>query len=134
MTKILSVEQLIAEKVKYGLNEERAIEKTVHIPRINADIKLEIMKSDVQDFLEVTNSKNMSEQEAESAGHTLIYSIVKEPNLKDKTLHDAYECAEPTDIVPAIFTDGEMLDIVDVAIESTGFRRGSVQVVEELKN
>ena len=63
-----------------------------------------------------------------------MYTIIKEPNLKDKELQKAYECTEPTDILEQIFTRGEIADISTFALEEAGFKRGTVKVVEMLKN
>lgn len=132
--KTVSLEKLIKEKLKLKLNDDRKVIKTLNIERLGGNILIEVIKSDVVDFVEVTNSEDVTEEEAEAAGYNLIYTIVKEPNLKDKELQSAYECTEPSDIVPAIFTDGEMLDIIDFAIDAVGMRKGSVKMVENLKN
>ena len=131
---ILSVEQLIKGKVELKQSDDTVIEKTLYIPRLNADIKISLTKADVRDFLEVTQDPKSTNEQSIGAGRNLIYSIVSEPNLKDKELQKAFECEEPTDIVPAIFTDGEMIDIAEYAIEVGGFRKGTISVVEELKN
>lgn len=134
MTKILSVEELIKHKATLKQDDEKVMEKTLFITRLQSEIKLSFNKKDVRDFLDVTNTKTCTDEQAEAAGLNLIYSIISEPNLKDKDLQKAYECVEPTDIVSAIFTDGEMLDISNFAIKEAGFQRGSISVVEDLKN
>lgn len=126
--KKVTLDSLIKRKLE--LKGERKVEGTLYIPSLEGDVEIEVLKSDVVDFLEVTNGKS-TEEEIEKAGHNLIYTIVKTPNLGDKELQKAFECVEPTEIVKYIFTDGEMLDIVDYAISSVGMRRG---VVEEVKN
>ncbi|SCY30339.1 phage tail assembly chaperone [Lysinibacillus fusiformis] len=133
MGNLLSVEELIKQKAKYKM-DDATIKKKLFIKRLNASIEIEVTKGDVTDFLEITNKKDVTEKEAEAAGFNLVYSIVREPNLRDKELQTAFECNEPTDIVEKIFSDGEMLDIVDVAIDLTGFRKGTVSLVEDLKN
>jgi len=126
--KKVTLESLIKKKIE--LKGERKHEGALYIPSLDGDVEIEVLKSDVVDFLEVTNGKS-TEEEIEKAGHNLIYTIVKTPDLSDKALQKEFECVEPTDIVKYIFTDGEMLDIVDYAISSVGMRRG---VVEEVKN
>lgn len=74
------------------------------------------------------------EEQAKNADAYMVYSMVKEPNLKDKDLQKAYGCVEPTDIVEKIFTFGEVGYIVNKGFESAGFDKGSVSVVEEIKN
>ncbi|MEG0258469.1 MAG: hypothetical protein RR595_05775 [Lysinibacillus sp.] len=132
--KTVKLEDLIKEKLRLKLDGDRKITQSLTIPRLEADIDIEVMKSDVTDFLDVAHDKDSTDEISEAAGHNLIYTIVKEPNLRDKELQEAYECKEPTDIVPALFTDGEMLDIIDVAIDAVGMRKGTVQVVKNLKN
>lgn len=126
--KKVTLDELI--KRKAVLKGERKHEGALYIPSLEGDVEIEVLKSDVVDFLEVTNGK-IIEEEVEKAGYNLIYTIVKTPNLADKQLQKEFECDEPTDIVKYIFTDGEMLDIVDYAINAVGMRRG---VVEEVKN
>lgn len=126
--KKVTLESLIKKKME--LKSERKYKGDLYIPSLEGDIEIEVFKSDVVDFLDVTNNTK-DEKEAEKAGHNLIYTIVKSPDLTNKELQKEYECEEPTDIVKHIFTDGEMLDIVDYAINGVGMRRG---VVEEVKN
>lgn len=50
----------------------------------------------------------------------VVYNCLVEPNLKDKDLQKAYECAEPMDIVGKLFEFGEIKAISDVLIKSVG--------------
>ena len=135
---VLSLENLIKEKVKIKQSDDKVIETSLLIPRLGGSVKLSFTKSDVRDFLEVTNNvegtKKEKEEKVEAAGLNLIYSIISEPNLKDKELQKVYECKEPTDIVKGVFNDGEMSDIVSFATKKAGFVGGSVVEVEEVKN
>lgn len=130
---VLSLEKLIKEKVALKQSDEKQIDVELNIPRLDGTIKLSFAKSDIRDFSEVA-SKAKEIDEYKAAGLNLIYTAIKEPNLKDKDLQKAYECVEPTDIVEAIFTDGEMSDILDVIHAKGGLSRGSVVEVQELKN
>lgn len=50
----------------------------------------------------------------------IVYNCIVEPNLKDKDLQKAYDCAEPMDIVGKLFEFGEIKAISTVLIESVG--------------
>lgn len=129
MSNILSVEELIKEKTKFQLSD-KPIRKILSIPRLNAKIEIEMTKSIAIDAMDMTKD----EEQAKQADNYLVYTIVQNPNLKDKELQKAYECEEPMDIVQKVFTDGEITDIVEFAFKSVGYERGTVKVVEELKN
>lgn len=140
MTNILSVEDLIKNKVKIEKSDDKEIKATLNIPSIGGNIKLVYTKNDVLDFHESMSNvdKNLPKEKQEElyaqAGYDLIYTIVSEPNLKDEKLQKAYECQEPTDIVKKVFDDGEMKDIMDFAVEKAGLKSGKVVEVQDLKN
>lgn len=127
--KTLSLAELIQEKAKYKLGgETKTAELTVE--RLNANIIIEI--PDIALSIDALNHKD--DDMGKKSDDYLVYTIMQEPNLKDKELQKAYECAEPTDILEQIFTRGEIADIATFALEAAGFKRGTVKVVEELKN
>lgn len=51
----------------------------------------------------------------------LILESVVNPNLKDKELQKAFGCAEPTDIVAALFQAGEIPRIANALLNLAGF-------------
>jgi hypothetical protein len=61
----------------------------------------------------------------------LLYHSIVEPNLKDKDLQAAYQCKDPLDIVPALFTQSEIRAIALAALDLAGYGDGRV---EEIKN
>ena len=65
----------------------------------------------------------------------LIRECTVSPDLKSKELLDAYEVADPMDIVPAIFQVGEISRIASVILDLAGFN-GSIKskLVGEIKN
>jgi len=64
----------------------------------------------------------------------LIYECTIEPNLKDASLHAAYGCIKPMDIIDAIFEPGEIARISGEIVKMAGYDEDSVRMVEEIKN
>jgi len=126
--KKVTLDDLIKRKIE--LKQERKYEGELFIPSLDGDIQIEVLKSDAIDFLESMKDAK-TEKEYEKIAQTLVYSVVKEPNLTDKKLQKEFECEEPTDIVGYIFTDAEQADIMEFALKAVGMSRG---VVKEVKN
>ena len=61
----------------------------------------------------------------------VILECTVEPNLKDKSLQDAYGCLEPTDIANKIFDAGEVNAIARKIMECAGYRKDVTAVVHE---
>lgn len=128
--KVLNLKELIQNKVKYERKDGGEL-KTLNIPRLGGQIVIETpSKAFCMDVIDMTKDA----ETGKTADAYLVYSLVKEPDLKDKELQKAYECGEPTDIVDKIFTQGEVADIVNIAFEAAGLSKGAVSVVEEIKN
>lgn len=140
MTNIISVEELIKNKVKIEKSGDKEINTTLNVPSIGGKVKLTFTRNDIHDFHDASKNidRNLPNEELETllteVGHNLVYTVVSEPNLKSKELQDAYECKAPIDIVGKIFEEGEIADIIDFAIEKAGFRNGKVVEVADLKN
>lgn len=132
--KTVSLEHLIKNKVELKRDEDKVINTSLLVPRLGGKVEISMTKADVRDFLEVANDKKITEQQYKEAGYNLVYSIIAEPNLKDEVLQKEYECKVPSDIVPALFDDGEVIDIIDFATIKGGFMKGSVVEIEEVKN
>ncbi|MEK4715337.1 phage tail assembly chaperone [Sporosarcina sp. FSL K6-5500] len=124
MTKIekkkLTLAELIDKKeqylVKKDVTQELYLEKldaTVTIIQPNHQTVLDAIESESDDYL--------------------VYSMVTEPDLKDKDLQKAYGCAEPIDIVSKIFDPGTVTGIAKAGLKLAGFE-SNVTVVENLKN
>ena len=126
--KKVTLDDLIKRKIE--LKQERKYEGELFVPSLGGDIQIEVLKSDVVDFME-SMKDSKSEEDYEKVAQNLIYSIVKEPNLTDKKLQKEFECEEPTDIVKFIFTDAEQADILEFAVSAVGMSRG---MVKEVKN
>lgn len=127
--KVLSLAELIKEKAKYKLGEETKIAE-LKVERLDAVVTIEI--PDTQLCMDALDAKD--DDTGAKADDYLVYTIMQEPNLKDKELQKAYECVEPTDILEMIFTRGEIADIASFALDAAGFKRGTVKAVETLKN
>ena len=65
----------------------------------------------------------------------LIVNAVIEPKLTDAQLLQAYNCAEPTDIVDKLFDPGEIPAIARAIMDCAGFgKKISHSLHEEIKN
>lgn len=73
---------------------------------------------------------DMDEKEAD---RYLVYEVVKEPNIKDKELQEAFGVQVPIDILEEIFEPGEISSIAKEALRFAGYY-DSVKVVEDIKN
>lgn len=128
--KVLNLKELIQNKVKYERKNGGDL-VTLNIPRLDSNIVIETpSKEFCMDVIDMTKD----EEQAKNADAYMVYSLVKEPDLKDKELQKAYDCVEPIDIVDKLFTQGEITDIVNFGLESIGLNKGSVSVVNEIKN
>ncbi|EON70456.1 phage tail assembly chaperone [Lysinibacillus sphaericus] len=140
MGKIVTVEDLIKNKVKIEKSSDKEINSTLTVPSVGGKIKLAFTRNDIHDFHDATKNidKNLPREQVEELlaemGYNLAYTVISEPNLKDKELQEAYECKAPFEIVKKIFNEAEIGDIIDFAIDKAGFRNGKVVEVEDLKN
>lgn len=70
-----------------------------------------------------------------SSDSYLILNCVVSPNLKDAKLQEAYDCVEPTDIVPKLFDAGESARIAVAILDCAGYNKDIVKKVhEDVKN
>jgi len=129
IVKQLTIQDLIRDKDKN--KAKNAGETTVKIERLGAAVTFENPDRMLcMDALEMARNPETTDQ----ADKFLVYSVMKNPNLKDPELQKAYECVEPTDIVQEIFELGEISEIAMLALEKGGVKRGTISVVEDLKN
>lgn len=64
-----------------------------------------------------------------------VLNSVVEPNLKDPALLQAYQCAEPTDIVKKLFDAGEISAIALKIAKLSGYSKDiDFEVHKDLKN
>ena len=125
--KKVTLDSLIKKKMELKENGNRKATGALYIPSLDGEIEYEVYKSDIVDF----KNTDGGEEEAEKAVNTLIYTMIKSPDLRDKQLQKELGCDEPIDVVPLIFTEGERIDLMNLALEKTGFQAG---VIKEVKN
>lgn len=92
------------------------------------DSTITIIKPDRALVLESLNMEDETE-----ADKYLVYNSVVEPNLKDKSLQEAYKTISPLDVVDEIFDPGEIAGISKEIVKLAGYG-DSVQVVNDIKN
>ena len=96
-----TIEALLARKEKSGPKI-----KEVHVDALDMDMVVEKKPlSVVAGFFDEINS-NISFSKSIEIYKEIIYTCV--PIFHDKKLQEAYGCAEPYDIVPAVFDDNVM--------------------------
>ncbi|MER2039718.1 MAG: hypothetical protein ABS944_16345 [Solibacillus sp.] len=127
--KTLKLADLIKDKMKYQRGLEIQTEE-LEIERLEATVIIEIPDDAL--CLDALNQKD--DESGSKSDDYLVYTIMHEPNLKDKELQKEYGCVEPTDIVSTIFTRGEIADIASYALDKAGFKRGTVKAIEKVKN
>lgn len=75
------------------------------------------------------------ELDANVTDQYIILNSVVSPNLKDKSLQDAYGCIEPTDILNQLFDSGEIASISKAIMKCAGYGENiKAEVHEEAKN
>lgn len=118
--KKLTLSELIANKEKYSIKEGAT--EDLFLDQLGATIT--IMQPERKMVLDAIESES---------DDYLVYSMVVEPDLRDKELQKEYKCAEPTDIVHKIFDPGTIRGIAQRGLKLAGFE-SNVTVVENLKN
>lgn len=125
----LTIQDLIKNKEKNKAKKNG--DTTIKIERLDATVTIENPdRALCLDAIEMARNPETADQ----ADKFLVYSVMKEPNLKDPELQKAYDCVEPTDIIDEIFEIGEISEIAMLALEKGGVKRGTISVVEDLKN
>lgn len=118
--KKLTLSELIEKKEQYLF--EKDITKELYLDQLDATVT--IARPDRQTVLDAIESES---------DDYLVYSMLVEPDLKDKDLQKAYGCAEPMEIVSKIFDPGTITGIAKAGLKLAGFE-SSVTAVEDLKN
>ncbi len=126
MSKKLTIKELIAQKEQ--LKNKKAQTAELYVESLGGNIVVNSANNSL-----ILESQSLGQEDPTRADIYMVYQCVKEPNLKDKELQEAYECTEPLDIVERIFLPGEIAGIADQIMKLSGF--GSVnKVAKELKN
>lgn len=123
--KRLKLEDLIN---KAGENKQNTC-LDVYIKRLDSIIK--VKKPDNALILE---SIDLIKEDAHESDLHLVYNSIIEPNIKDSTLHNAYNVSRPVEILDKIFSLGEIAGISKVLVGSAGYEESAVKLVEDIKN
>lgn len=120
----ISIQDLINKKDQIKAQKQKTYDLETSIGTIT-------VKKPVRAFvLEASNLEGAGESDK-----YLISNLVVAPNLKDKTLQEAYGCIEPTDIVDALFEPGEIVAISKKIMECAGYGKDiKSSIHEEIKN
>jgi len=74
-------------------------------------------------------------QPASDGNKMLVFQSCVEPNLKDRDLKEAFDAAEPFDVVDAIFLPGEISKIAGQILKVAGFNNDVTSKLHvEVKN
>ena len=120
-----TIEALLARKDKDVLKT-----KEVHVPALDMDFVVEKKPlSVVAGFFDDMRA-DMSFSKSIEIYKELIYTCV--PLFHDKKLQEAYNCAEPYDVVPAVFDDNVMAiqDLGNEILSLYGFD----ELIQQVKN
>nr|DAT74908.1 MAG TPA: tail assembly chaperone protein [Caudoviricetes sp.] len=74
--------------------------------------------------------RDANDMEAGEGDKYMCYECIKEPNLKDRELQEAFGCTTPMDIVELIFKAGEIPQIAIECMKLAGYVGG----VDAVKN
>ncbi|TCO69500.1 phage tail assembly chaperone [Marinisporobacter balticus] len=130
MSKKLQIKDLIEQREKYEVKKD--IREDIILERDGEEFTITIKKPTrtlCVECISLAQDKNQQEQ----ADINMVYNIVVEPNLKDTSLHKAYNCVEPIDIVEKLFETGEIAQISGYGMELAGYNN-EVKVVKDIKN
>lgn len=124
----LTVTDLMKNKERYQVKEN--VTEEVFIDRLGASVTIrKPEKSLCIEAMQMAQDPNLiSKSDA-----FVVYSVIVEPNLKDKELQKEFGCVEPTDIVDKIFEPGEVTSIAKLALELAGYTK-ALKKVKDLKN
>lgn len=118
----LTLAELIRRKEQAAAAKNKRPCAELYIPSLDGTILIEAPSYDV-----VADAADMSARDGDKY---LCYMCVKEPELKDASLAEAYGCAQPMDAAEAVFMPGEISQIARKCMELAGFNNG----VKEIKN
>lgn len=119
----LTLNEIIKRKIQIEESKKQRKKAVVYVDSLQGCVTLiEPEKKLLKDIQKMDN-----EDEANSYA---LYNCIIEPDIKDKSLIEAYECSEPTEIIDKIFTYSEIVSMGSILNRMLG----SVSVVEEIKN
>lgn len=101
----------------------------IYIKRLDATIKAK-----EPDNTLILESIDILKENAHESDLHLVYNSIVEPNIKDSTLHEAYNVSRPLEILDEIFSLGEISNIAKTLLKNSGYEDNSVKLVEDIKN
>lgn len=124
----LTLNELVKRKAQ--IQESRKTKKTqnLYIKSLDGVITIEEASRNV-----LVDTIEMEKDDVLKSQKYLLYNCIVEPNVKDKSLQEEFECIEPYDIVDKIFSTGEIGQICNALLSLSGYTSG-VEVVEDIKN
>lgn len=132
INKKLTLDDLIARKTQ-GETDKLAY-KSVFVPSLGGELTFK--KLPLRQMMQLVDgvSTNDSLTDQFEVNKELIYKAC--PILQSAELQAAYNCAEPYDIVPAVFCDNisEIGDVADKILEFYGLGDSLQKMGEQIKN
>ena len=101
----------------------------IYIKRLDATIKAK-----EPDNTLILESIDILKENAHESDLHLVYNSIIEPNIKNSTLHNAYNVSRPVEILDEIFSLGEISNISKTLLKNSGYEDNSVKLVEDIKN
>lgn len=118
----VSIKELIERREEIAANKKTLYDLETSIGTITIKQPSRMLVSEAQDL-------------ETGADEYLILNTVVEPNLKDKSLQQTFECTVPTDIVERLFMAGEIGMIATKIIQCAGYRKDiKAEIHEAAKN
>lgn len=119
----LTLDELIRRKMQIQEAKRQRKTKELYIESLDGTITL------TEPSREVLSDASQIE-DAYAVNRYVVYNCVTSPNLKSAELQEAFDCAEPYDIVDQLFSYGEVMQIGGFLNTLSGINGG----VEEVKN
>lgn len=123
----LTLDELVRRKVQIQEAKKQRKTQELYIDSLGGTITISEPSKEI-----LADVSNM-DKNAYAINKYVAYNCVTEPNLKSHELQEAYECAEPYDIVDKLFSYGEVMQIGSYLNQLAGLSSG-VSAVEEIKN
>lgn len=118
----LTLQELLRRKEQMLEAKKTKATKELYISSIDATITIEEPDGAL--------CRDANDMEPGEGDKYMCYECIKEPNLKAKEVQEAFGCAEPMDVVEAIFKPGEIPQIAIECMKLAGYMGG----VETIKN
>lgn len=122
----LTLDELIRRKIQIQESKKQRKTQDLYIDSLGGTITITEPTKEI-----LTDISNMG-NDTYNVNKYAVYNCVTDPNLKSQELQEAYECAEPYDIVDKLFSYGEVTQIGSRLTELAGLTSG-VNIAKDLK-